>query len=427
MYCYGSGEFGQLGHKKFTDIVKQPILVQELKSENVIDVVCGANHTGAVCSDGIVFCWGDSSSGQCGTGESEKISTPRQVEVSDTDTDPVVTQIACGDTHTLALTTHGEVWAWGTGPQLGLGTGTTAVLSPRKVDALVGRKVLQISAGAIHSVAIVQKMKHAKLGTCKAPPGEDEESGSGTLSSLNETFVLTEEDDLIVITDTRVKDSAADMHASPRSFSPDSIDMEAKRLKEQNGRIRDGGEEGYASSEGTEGTYTLHDSQKDIKSISDSDIVANGDVRTGDQTDGGEDEPLIKNGAKPQPCSTLPTSTATLEYFAQLKPKRPTTLSSKERILASLPTAVSSKLEKLISPRLNLVLGGLWHSPEAIKDKEENDGDRHEEDGSFMIRSHTKVRSTIEGLLDEQTMPTEVWTWGKGASGQLGQGDPLDK
>ena len=51
-----------------------------------------------------------------------------------------------------------EVWAWGSGCQLGLVSKTFPVLRPQKVEHLSGRHVIQLACGAFHSLALVRSL-----------------------------------------------------------------------------------------------------------------------------------------------------------------------------------------------------------------------------------------------------------------------------
>ena len=55
--------------------------------------------------------WGHNASGQCGTGDhGEQLDVPRPVRGLDSG---VVSELACASAHSLALTSTGEVYAWG--------------------------------------------------------------------------------------------------------------------------------------------------------------------------------------------------------------------------------------------------------------------------------------------------------------------------
>ena len=72
-----------------------------------------------------------------------------------------VAKVACGDTHVLALTIVGDVWAWGGGEdgQLGLPEEESCdarCCLPRRLSILKtsGRDVCHVAAGLVHSVAL---------------------------------------------------------------------------------------------------------------------------------------------------------------------------------------------------------------------------------------------------------------------------------
>ncbi|XP_042314207.1 LOW QUALITY PROTEIN: alsin [Sceloporus undulatus] len=137
-----------------------PILEKILSGQHVIMVAAGSFHSGAVTEDGVVYMWGENSSGQCAVANQTSVPEPKPVSISDSETNhllPIrILQLACGEEHTLALSLSREIWAWGSGCQLGLITNTFPVTKPQKVEYLAGRVVLQIACGDYHSLALVQ-------------------------------------------------------------------------------------------------------------------------------------------------------------------------------------------------------------------------------------------------------------------------------
>lgn len=137
-----------------------PILENTLLGQHVITVAAGSFHNGAVTEGGVVYMWGNNSSGQCAVANQPYVPEPQPISISDSETSPLlsvrVLQLACGEEHTLALSLSREIWAWGSGCQLGLITTTFPVTKPQKVEHLAGRVVLQIACGAYHSLALVQ-------------------------------------------------------------------------------------------------------------------------------------------------------------------------------------------------------------------------------------------------------------------------------
>ncbi|XP_036174686.1 alsin isoform X4 [Myotis myotis] len=137
-----------------------PILEHALVGQCVVTVAAGSFHSGAVTESGVVYMWGENSAGQCAVANQQWVPEPSAVSIADSETSPSlavrILQLACGEEHTLALSISREIWAWGTGCQLGLMTTTFPVTKPQKVEHLAGRVVLQVACGASHSLALVQ-------------------------------------------------------------------------------------------------------------------------------------------------------------------------------------------------------------------------------------------------------------------------------
>eukprot|EP01138_Halocafeteria_seosinensis_P004648 gb/GECG01004754.1/.p1 GENE.gb/GECG01004754.1/~~gb/GECG01004754.1/.p1 ORF type:complete len:1565 (+),score=234.06 gb/GECG01004754.1/:1-4695(+) len=145
-----------------------PQFVQGLRDIQVRKVCCGGRHTVALTSEGDVYCWGESTSGQVGIGIASFMSHPMPVAGPSTDTPPVI-DIACGEAHTLALSETGSVYGWGLNHKGQLGvTGTvTCIQQPtllRRNEIKNGEETTelntsfvigsQIGAGAYFSVVL---------------------------------------------------------------------------------------------------------------------------------------------------------------------------------------------------------------------------------------------------------------------------------
>lgn len=139
---------------------EKPTLESALSGQRVVAVAAGSFHSGAVTEDGGVHMWGDNGSGQCGLSGLSTVPNPTPVALVDSDASPPQTvpvrELACGEQHTLALSAQREVWAWGSGCQLGLTVAVFPVWKPQKVEHLAGRYVLQVACGASHSLALVR-------------------------------------------------------------------------------------------------------------------------------------------------------------------------------------------------------------------------------------------------------------------------------
>ncbi|XP_067111205.1 alsin isoform X2 [Osmerus mordax] len=139
-----------------------PLHEDTLTGQWVVSVAAGSFHSGAVTEEGAVYMWGENNYGQCGVSERGLLPEPTLVSVLDSDSVPPqvvrVTELSCGEQHTLALSVQREVWAWGSGCQLGLVSKTFPVLRPQKVEHLSGRHVIQLACGAFHSLALVRSL-----------------------------------------------------------------------------------------------------------------------------------------------------------------------------------------------------------------------------------------------------------------------------
>jgi hypothetical protein len=84
-----------------------------------LQVVCGKYHTICVTASSQVYAWGANSSGQLGLGDKRDRLAPTVVDALWAL--PVV-QLAAGDLHSVALTTNGHLFTWGSNSvgQLGL-------------------------------------------------------------------------------------------------------------------------------------------------------------------------------------------------------------------------------------------------------------------------------------------------------------------
>ena len=147
---------------------------------NILSVSCGGTHTCALLVSGDhvspqthVYTWGSNESGQLGH-EKEGWNTKTNFDpnlVSDLDGKRVI-QVACGHSHTLALTDVGCVYSWGCNKfgQVGQSNVGVAVPRPSQVvffDGTDERRVTQIAAGAKFSAALT-KGEDDVMGLCES-------------------------------------------------------------------------------------------------------------------------------------------------------------------------------------------------------------------------------------------------------------------
>ena len=150
VYAIGNNECGQLGLDDFTPRSTWT-KVPGLDGKRVIKIQCGSECSALLTDDG-VYAMGYNLFGMMPDNKELPIRklTPTKIELPD------VTDISLGINHILAMTTTGQVFAWGWNSEAaagacGVGTSSdvgkpTRVLLPDDVTAL------SISAGSLHSI-----------------------------------------------------------------------------------------------------------------------------------------------------------------------------------------------------------------------------------------------------------------------------------
>ncbi|XP_015606913.1 E3 ubiquitin-protein ligase HERC2 isoform X2 [Cephus cinctus] len=155
LYTWGRGNYGRLGHGNCDDVTV-PTLVSALNGHKVVHVACGSGDSQTLCvtASGIVFSWGDGDYGKLGRGGADGSKIPKIVDKL---LDINVVKVYCGGQFSAALTAYGEVYTWGKGDSYRLGHGNEEhVRYPKIVEALKGKKVIDLSAGNMHVLALTE-------------------------------------------------------------------------------------------------------------------------------------------------------------------------------------------------------------------------------------------------------------------------------
>ncbi|KAG2325885.1 hypothetical protein Bca52824_008613 [Brassica carinata] len=156
VFTWGEEAGGRLGHGIQVD-VSRPKLVEFLALTNVDFVACGEYHTCAVSTAGDLFTWGDGihNVGLLGHGSDLSHWIPKRVS------GPVeglqVLSVACGTWHSALATANGKLFTFGDGAFGVLGHGDRESVSyPKEVKMLSGLKTMKVACGVWHTVAIVE-------------------------------------------------------------------------------------------------------------------------------------------------------------------------------------------------------------------------------------------------------------------------------
>ena len=153
VYTWGNNDLGQLGITKVDRCKETPTRITSLS--NIVDVVAGDLHVLALTRSGEVFSWGNGSDGQLGHSNNANQFSPKQIQGI-----PQIAKLACGGGHSAFLTADFTLFVCGRGRdgQLGRQGKVESVASyktvPILVDALVGRRVLDVACGSDHTLAV---------------------------------------------------------------------------------------------------------------------------------------------------------------------------------------------------------------------------------------------------------------------------------
>ena len=152
VWSWGAGAYGQLGHGDEQQDQLLPKKVEALAGRRVVTVSAGGGHSLAITADGAVWSCGMGYAGQLGHGDEQHQLLPKKVEAF---AGRRVVAVSAGAAHSLALTADGAVWSWGDGDSGQLGHDDELNQSlPKKVEDLAGQRVVAVSAGGGHSLAI---------------------------------------------------------------------------------------------------------------------------------------------------------------------------------------------------------------------------------------------------------------------------------
>ncbi|CAK9078471.1 unnamed protein product [Durusdinium trenchii] len=181
LYSWGASACGQLGHCDTAHMPKDvegypyqpvPLLVSSLQDVCIVQIACGDAHTVALSREGLLYSWGGGGCGQLGHSETSKMPkdedgcpyqlTPRVVEHL---RPHVVSSVACGKAHTIAVSQRGRMFTWGAGACGQLGHPDTSSFPsdedgypfqpvPREVDHLKDFKVIATACGDVHTLAL---------------------------------------------------------------------------------------------------------------------------------------------------------------------------------------------------------------------------------------------------------------------------------
>jgi alpha-tubulin suppressor-like RCC1 family protein len=149
VWSWGYNGDGELGNGYSGGSVPAPFKISGLSG--VKQVAAGNYHVLAVTTNGNVYAWGLNTNGELGDGTVTNRNSPVLITTLSN-----IVAVTAGNSSSYALDSCGIVWAWGGNGsgQLGLGT-TTEVHTPTPVLGLTGYQILGISSGYSFCLALV--------------------------------------------------------------------------------------------------------------------------------------------------------------------------------------------------------------------------------------------------------------------------------
>ncbi|MCW2496463.1 glycoside hydrolase family 44 protein [Jatrophihabitans sp.] len=148
---WGADGTDQLGAgDRSTGGIPQPVTLPA--GATAVQVAAGQDHSLALTSSGEVYAWGDDNCGQLGDGESTgcnaNLLQPTPTLVTFPSGTPAVTAIAAGWKDSFARTADGNLWAWGDDGVGELGDGNSGNYTATPVQVSLGAEAGKITAVA---------------------------------------------------------------------------------------------------------------------------------------------------------------------------------------------------------------------------------------------------------------------------------------
>jgi len=158
VFAWGKGGDGCLGNNDLKDKAMPQLIDPShfgTNSENfIVDIACGAQHCLAINSEGDLYSWGNGKFGKLGHNNEKSELVPKKVRYFVKQRLKVIS-ISAGERHSAAISEKNELYTWGNGSNYRLGHGLLSnEYQPKLVTSLAEYYVSRVSCGANHTVAV---------------------------------------------------------------------------------------------------------------------------------------------------------------------------------------------------------------------------------------------------------------------------------
>ncbi len=155
VYAWGENVEGQLGNSSATSYFTSPVAVDMtgvLSGKTVVAVAAGFQHSLALTSDGGLYAWGSNFKGELGNNSTADSTVPVAVDMTGVLAGKTIVQLAAGWNVSAVLDSTGTVYTWGDNASGTLGDGSSNTESRVAVavdttGVLSGKAVSRLRAG----------------------------------------------------------------------------------------------------------------------------------------------------------------------------------------------------------------------------------------------------------------------------------------
>lgn len=189
VYSWGRNNLGQLGDETSGTTRNVPYLVGGLLStKNITSISCGSTFSMVITSDGEIFGFGDGSNGKLGDGANTNRNTPSPVDRTGVLANKTSVSVYAGGSHTLVIANDSRVYSWGLNSQGQIGDNTMDTRSsPVAIEPSFNKPVVAVSAGNSHSLVLTSDGQVYSFGL-----NDEGQLGDGTTTSrISPVPVLT--------------------------------------------------------------------------------------------------------------------------------------------------------------------------------------------------------------------------------------------
>ncbi|MFD2256594.1 hypothetical protein ACFSSA_07900 [Luteolibacter algae] len=152
LWAWGTNSYGELGQNHDDPVTGFVEIVKPAGMQNVRTLAAGEHSSYAVDVAGKMWAWGYNSYGELGDGSKTHRFAPVPMDISNGV--PAIKSIDSGGNHALASGIDGSIWSWGLGNYGQLGRGSTSS-SNKPVNVTTGlTDASAIAAGESHSLAV---------------------------------------------------------------------------------------------------------------------------------------------------------------------------------------------------------------------------------------------------------------------------------